>query len=206
MVASRSSTHSCSSKRGEVPIHLLIDPGSDGVVIGVFESAADAVFTAEGVDAGRAGHDGVAAEGGDAGVAALAGEDGVDHRVEDLVFVGGVRALVSEGAGVDKLGPGVTGFEKVNEVSDEAVAGDGGGGFRVHFDGAAEGVDAVGRREAGGGGRVFTLWVNGRKGVDRANPVSYQSARSKTARPAGGNCRIRVNREPDGGMSKFRRA
>ncbi len=154
----------------EGAIHLQLDPGGDGVVIGVFKGAAHAVFTAEGVDSEQASHDGVAAEGGDVGVAALAGEDGVDHGGEYLGFERSVGTGVSQGAGVDKLGPGVTGFEKVDEVSEEAVASDGGGGFPMDFDGAAEGVDAVGRREAGGGGRGFTLWVNGQNGVDRAHP------------------------------------
>jgi hypothetical protein len=64
----------------------------------------------------------------------------------------------------------ITGFEKVEEVSKKTVAGDGGGWFPVDFDGAAEGVDAVGWREAAGGRRSFTLWVKRRNGFDRAHP------------------------------------
>jgi hypothetical protein len=60
----------------------LVDPGGDGVVIGVFRSAAGAVFTAKGLDAEQAGQDGVAAECGDGGVAALAGEAGVSEGQE----------------------------------------------------------------------------------------------------------------------------
>jgi hypothetical protein len=37
----------------ERAIHLLSDPGGDGVLIGVFKDAANAVFTAEGIDANR---------------------------------------------------------------------------------------------------------------------------------------------------------
>jgi hypothetical protein len=80
----------------------------------------------------------------------LSGEDGVNDGGEDFGFERGVGAGVSERAGIDEFGPGVTGFEKVDEVGEEAVAGDGGGGFPVDVDNAAEGVDAVGWREAAG--------------------------------------------------------
>jgi hypothetical protein len=42
------------------------------------------------------------------GVAALTGEDGVDDGGEDFGFERSVGAGVSERAGVDELGPGVT--------------------------------------------------------------------------------------------------
>jgi hypothetical protein len=94
------------------------------------------------------------------GVTALAGEDGVDDGGEDFGLERSLGAGVSERAGVDELGPGVTGpgvtgCEKVDEVGRKTVASDGGGGFPVSFDGAAEGVDAVGWREAAGGRRGF---------------------------------------------------
>jgi len=153
-------------------------------------ASAGAVFTAKGFDAEQAGHDGVAAECGDVGVAALTGEDGVDDGGEDFGFERSVGAGVSERARVDELGPGITGFEKVEEVSKKTVAGDGGGWFPVDFDGAAEGVDAVGWREAAGGRRGFTLWVKRRNGFDRAHPDQYQSDRQQNARRELLNCRI----------------
>jgi hypothetical protein len=59
---------------GAVP--LLVDPGGDGVVVGVFEGAAGDVFPAKGLDAEQAGHDGVATE------------DGVSDGGEDFGFEG----------------------------------------------------------------------------------------------------------------------
>lgn len=137
-------------------IHLLVDPSGDGVVVGVFESSADAVFAAEGLDAQQAGHDGVSAEDGDVGVAALSGEDGLSDGGKDFGFERGVGAGVSEGAGVDKLGPRVTGFEKVDEVSEKTVAGDGG---------------ARSQWTATGPPKVSTRWGGGKlSGVEEASP------------------------------------
>jgi hypothetical protein len=70
MVASRSSP-GLFEQGSEGAVHLLVDPGGDGAVVSVFEGAADAVFTAKGLDAKQAGHDGVAAEGGDVGVSGV---------------------------------------------------------------------------------------------------------------------------------------
>ncbi len=61
--------------------------------------------------------------GGDAvlAVAALSGEDGIDDGGEDRGLVRGIGAEMSEGTGADKLGPGVTGFEEVEEPGQEAM-------------------------------------------------------------------------------------
>jgi hypothetical protein len=77
----------------------------------------------------------------------------------------------------------------VDEVSKETVASDGGGRFPVDFDGAAEGVDAVGWRETAGGRRGFTLWVKRRNGFDRAYADQDQSDRQQNARRELFNCR-----------------